>query len=98
VEEVDQVSRCSREAGTQLLTLAGHTHRAVVCVAHTSHDATGCNHSDSAEAVLVCPKSRSHENISATAEATVSTQDDTLTQLVAGQDLVRLSNTHLHKE
>lgn len=52
VEEVDQVLGCSREARPQLLPLAGHTHRAIVGVAHckgkedgqrVNESGTGCS-------------------------------------------------------
>ncbi len=40
----------TREAGTQLLALGGHTHGAVVGVANARHDAAGGNHGNLREA------------------------------------------------
>lgn len=59
------------------------------------HARTCCNHGNRAKAILVSAQRRSHQDVPAAAESTVSAQHDTLAQLVARKDLMSLSNTHL---
>ena len=69
--------------------------RAVVRVADTRGDAADRDHRDGAEAELVRAEQSAHDNIVARLQAAINAKDDTVTQAVENELLVRLRKAEL---
>ena len=96
--EVHDIFRLAREALSELLVLCGHAGRTGVLGADSHHHAAHADQRCCRKAVFLCAEQGGDRDIAAAHQLSVSLDDDTVSQTVLKQGLMRLGDAELPRQ
>ena len=97
-DQIDNLIGRSGKFVPQRFVLRANTHRAGVGLALPHHDTAHCDQGGGADAIFFRAHHGRHHDIAASAQTAIGAQCHPLAQIVHGQNLMRLSETHFPRQ